>query len=133
MKQVGKCCDCSEECYEVLETYPSDDPFVPNEPRRLGAALECHTQVEFLLSDGSEADVSFCVTCAEKLRPADYPRVWDACCVRGDVDNQRAGRSLNARKVAWARLQHVWPLGVLRWRRHAPASGLMVVDRRWRA
>lgn len=90
--------------------------------------LDHGTQVEFLLSDGTEADVTFCVDCAGQLAASDYHPLWSA--VIEVTDRLLKFHSSNDRRRGLSRMQRQWPLAVLRWRRESPVTGAMVVDRR---
>lgn len=122
-KVAGACLGCGKPCYAVLQIDTQT-----GRPLAIGAAEEHQTQIEFLLSDGSEADVTFCLECAGEVRPEHYPAIWRAC-----IDAFAAelgGRSPNERTAKLAAYQQKWIVGQLRKRRHDPESGQIVVDRR---
>lgn len=129
VKRLGCCLCCAEPIYEVRETRDQPEHPLHGHPTRLGPMLEHGTQVTLLMSDGSEADVSFCLPCATHLTPATYQRAWLACVERGDLSAQVMRRSPNARVVAYARALAVWPMAVVRWRR-VNEEGRAVLDRR---
>lgn len=129
LKAVGRCLCCAESVHDVYQVLDQPGHPLDGHPVRIGPQTALATQVEFLLSDGSEADITFCRPCADALRPAHYIEVWRACVERGDLSLRLAGRSENARLVAKARGLAQWPVGILR-RRLAVEDGQLVVDRR---
>ena len=121
-KRPGCCICCSTEVYTV---HARDDD---GRPTRLGPMLETGCQVEFLMSDGSEADIACCVDCARTLAPEDYLPLW-----RGVVDaNARAlaHRPKNEQRRLLAASMRVWPVALKLCRREDQAAGRLVVDRR---
>jgi len=56
--------------------YADDHPYA-GRPRRVGKMLECGTQVEFLLSDGTMMPLTMCVECAQSLTPESYGDLMD--------------------------------------------------------
>ena len=127
-KRLGCCVCCGAECYQVLgvqETGP-----LAGHPNRLGPMLECGVQVEFLLSDGSEADVTCCVECAKTLTPEDYQRVWETCLARGIQSFEVAGRPRREMLAAMLPLFQLWPVAVKLWRREAPEINRLVLARK---
>ena len=113
--------------HEVLALYV-DGPLAEH-PRRLGPMLEHGTQVTLLLSDGSVADITLCLDCAQGLMPAMYPALWRSCIARSDLSLQLAHRSDNERRVAFTHLHSLWPIGQVGRRREA-GEGRLTVDRR---
>lgn len=128
-KAKGGCVCCGDPVYVVHQINTDEASPLSGHPTRIGAPLETQTQVEFLLTDGSEADVSFCDECARNLRPAHYIHVWRACVERGILALQLARRSANDQRLARLQGERVWPLAVLRRRRQGPED-ILVVDRR---
>lgn len=128
LKKLGCCVRCGREVYTILE-YHASGP-LDGHPRRVGRMLDIGTQITFALSDGTEADVAFCVDCARALTPADYQAVWDACVERADFSYRHSGREA-VRKLRIAKLMAVWPVGVLRWRREAPEGRALILDERF--
>lgn len=123
-KIAGACLCCGTPCYAILQADPST-----GRPLVLGAAEEHQTQVEFLLSDGSEADITFCIECAAKLEPEHYPAIWRACVEAFEAE--LAGRSRNERIAKLLSYTKKWILARLRHRRHDPsAPGRICIDRR---
>ncbi len=127
-KRAGCCTCCGEPVYEIKAFRADSGHPLDGHPVRVGPMLDHGTQVEFLLSDGSEIDVAMCFDCATSLRPAMYQRLWRACIDRQRIAMELAGKSPNEIAVALARLEAVWPIGLLRKRREA--EGMLVVDRR---
>lgn len=127
-KKPGCCLGCGEEVREVRE-YFEDGPLV-GMPRRCGPYTEHGVQAEFLMSDGSEADITFCLDCANQIMPEDYQPIWEACLDL--TDKVLSGRHANERKARLAESTKLWPVALLRCRREDPALREMVVDRRWR-
>lgn len=129
MKRPGCCVLCDTEIYEVFQ-YVTDEGPRFGFPARLGPMLDRGCQLEFLLSDGSEASIACCIECAATLTPADYQRIWTICCDATAFYAQVAGWTDNARRRAlWAQIQ-VWPIALLRKRREGPLPGQLVIDRR---
>ena len=127
VKRSGCCTCCDDPVYEVREMYV-EGPLAEH-PRRIGPMLEHGTQVTMLLTDGSTADVTMCLTCAQALRPAMYPALWRACVERAALSLRLAGRSDNDRRVTLAHLRALWPMAQVGRRREA-GDGLLKVDRR---
>ena len=128
VKRAGCCCCCAEPVYAVLEVM-TDGPLTGH-PRRLGPQLDAGTQVEFLLSDGSEADVSFCLVCAAHLTPADYQKVWECVIDRALLAFRVAGRAATEQRMAVESYRRIFPIAVVRWRREGREINRLVVDRR---
>lgn len=128
VKRAGCCACCLEPVYEVRQTLDKPGHPLDGHPIRLGAMLEHGTQIELLLSDGSEADVAFCLPCAMNLTPEMYPRLWRLCLDRMEIALGLAGRSDNERLAAMAKFDAVWPMAIVRKRREA--EGMLAVDRR---
>lgn len=76
MKLVGCCTTCGCECFDISERFP-DGHVLAGEPRRVGRMLDCGTQIEFMLSDGSLHPLTFCLDCSATILPDDYPAIWD--------------------------------------------------------
>lgn len=136
-KVAGQCLGCRAVIRPVLETIPAGP--LAGHPRRLGPPTAAWTQVEWLLSDGSEADVECCVDCAASLTPADYGPLWRACVARSVLSFQAQGRwPSTAARLAITRLMQTRPMAVRLWRRLRPGEAesalpTMEVDPRWRA
>jgi len=128
-KQVGRCLCCQTDCFEVLETQ-TEGPLIGH-PKRIGPQLECGTQVEFLMSDGTEASITFCIGCANELRIEHYQDVWEACIERNELSLRLADRKENVIKMATAKVQSIFPIDIRRCRRVHPESDMLIVDRRW--
>jgi hypothetical protein len=129
-KRPGCCLACGREVYAVVDYFPADHPWA-GQPRTLGRQLDHGTQVEFLLPDGSEADISFCVPCASRLTPADYSALWACVLDRTDATLRVAGRREAERRMTLAPLMRAWPMAKLRARREIPEMpGQLTVDRR---
>lgn len=126
-KKPGHCLACGEPTFEIREH--AEATAETRERWRLGAMLDSGTQVEFLLSDGTCAHLDMCVDCATALQPEDYLAAWDAVLDR-TAERLRDARP-NERRRKLGRLARVWPMAVLRWRRQDPATGRIVVDRRF--
>ena len=124
-KKLGCCLGCDRECFEVLGTHP-DGP-LEGHPNRLGPMRPHGVQVGFLLSDGTEADVTFCRTCAAALTPADYPAVWEACLVRGILSHQVAKRPHKELLTTMLPLMRKWPVAVAYWRTENQEIGRLVL------
>ena len=123
-KVAGHCLCCHTACYAVLQVDPQTD-----RPLVLGAAEECQTQIEFLMNDGSEADITFCLECATDVRPEHYPAIWRTCV--DALAAELADRSPNERVAKLLPYTRKWILGRLRFRREDPSGGRRtVVDRR---
>ena len=123
-KRAGCCLCCGDATYTILGTT------LDGTPNRLGPMLPDGVQVTFLMSDGTEADVTFCVACARALRPADYPRVWDRVVDAVDHAAARAQRRPVERRLLVRPYLTLWPLAILRWRRESAELSRLVVDRR---
>ena len=116
-KRPGCCTRCETPVYEIGRN------------GAVGRMTDLGTQVEFLLSNGTECDVTFCTTCAAALSPGDFGAVWDA--VLDATGRELAGRTPTERARLMAPLMRVYPMGVLRWRLESPEQpGVMVLDRR---
>jgi len=129
VKQTGRCCCCLTDCHEIRAVF-TDGPLAGH-PSRVGPQLDCGTQVEFLLSDGSEADVTFCFDCATRLQPAHYQALWQACGDRLELSLRGQGRRPQEITMARAAWDAHWPVAVLRCRKELPDLGRHGVDRRW--
>jgi hypothetical protein len=128
VKKAGSCLCCAAPTYEIRDVHP-DGPLAGH-PRRVGAQLPHGVQVAFLLSDGSEADVSFCVPCARALTPASYQRAWAMIIRRVALAADLSGRRALDRRLAIAPFARVFPIAVLRWRREDRELNRLVVDPR---
>ena len=116
-KRPGCCTRCETPVYEIG----------PN--GAVGRMTDLGTQVEFLLSDGTECDVTFCTTCAAALSPGDFGAVWDA--VLDATGRELADRHPTERVMKTIPMTRIWPLAILRRRRESPEQpGVMVLDRR---
>ena len=127
-KVLGHCLACCDAVYEVREAWPEGHPLA-GQPRLLGKPLDTATQVRFLLSNGTTADVTFCVPCAEMLAPEDFWPCWVACVDRQDLALQLAGRSEPVRRAERLKGLAVFPLAIVGRRRASP-DGLPMLDRR---
>ncbi len=127
-KQVGRCLCCQDDCYEVLEVWT--DGSLEGHPRRLGKQLECGTQVEFLMSNGTETDITFCITCANELTIEHYQDIWEACIDRDRLDMLLTGARLNDVKMATLKSQAIFPMDILLFRKIHPETDRLYVDRR---
>ena len=110
---LGCCTRCDEPMYEIRETHPG------GRPKKLGPMLESGTQVEFLLSDGSEVALSFCRPCADALTPADYQPIWERVIAAADPTHPGGAPLLRTK----------WPVAQVR-RRREVAPGVVGMDRR---
>lgn len=128
LKKNASCLCCGEPTFEVRDVY-LEGPLAGT-PRRVGRMLDTGTQVEFLMSDGSEADISFCLPCVDSLRPEHYQAVWTACLDRAELSFTLSGHSPNQRKILMAQLMAVWPVALLRKRREGVEDRTLVIDRR---
>ena len=108
-KRPGCCIACGTPVYEA------------------GRMTEAGTQIEFVLSDGSEVAVTFCLADATALTPVDYDAMW-AECVRATVEALPLDRP-HDRHHCRILLGSKWLVGQVRRRREAEA-GVLVVDRR---
>lgn len=127
-KQIGRCLQCRQDVHEVLETHPEGHPLAGH-PSRVGKQLDIGTQVRCLLSNGTTADIAFCLDCATALEPADYWPLWLACVDRQDLALQLAGRSDQVRRAERLKGLDVFPLTIVGRRRASP-DGLPMLDRR---
>ena len=128
MKRLGCCLRCDRECYEVLGTH-QDGPLAGH-PDRLGPMLPHGVQVGFLLSDGTEADVTFCRDCAAALRPGDYQEVWEQCLDRGITSFAVAGRPRREMIAAMLAPVQKWPLAVLYWRQESRELNRLILAKK---
>lgn len=105
---------------------------MPGYPIRIGRQLECGTEVEFLLADGTTTHLTFCLACAHRLRPEEYGPLWESVLDLTDRSLQRLDRSNNERKVVLATLARQWPIAVLFRRRinYETTPATPVIDRR---
>lgn len=129
-KQLGRCPCCGTECYEILECHVGGP--LDGHPKSLGPQRECGTQIEFLLSDGTEADITCCIDCAGRLLPQDYQSIWEAIIDRVDLSCRLAKQSENERRRAVAQYTRIWPVALLRCRVVDPETNSLRVDRRWK-
>ena len=127
-KRAGCCLGCGEAVYEVKQTW--EEGPLAGSPRRLGPMLEHGCQVELLMSDGSEADITFCVTDATAITPDDLPAIWSACLDHLDLVLQLSGKSDNERRAHVAAAMRAYPVAILRKRREGVVPGMLVIDRR---
>lgn len=134
-KSYGRCCCCSTDVYDVLETF-AEGPCA-GENARVGLMKDDGTQVEVMLSDGSVAHFDMCVSCAMNLQPEYLLAMWDTHVRRTD-DFARLAKKRDAQRRAEVRAAaRVYPVGVIKWRRQdrelamqrAVPDGL-VIDRR---
>ena len=134
LKAAASCLCCQEPVFEVRQTDTREGSPFYGHPIRVGPALEAQTQVELLLNDGTEVDITFCVDCAPNVRPEHYSAVWEACVHAQDVYMRHRGNATDAYRIgAVATLMSKWPLAFLRRRRAAPLGGGVsdvTVDRR---
>ena len=126
-KVLGRCLQCQVDCHEILAVFPDDSPLAGT-PATIGRQLPHGTQVRFLLSTGSVADVLFCRTCADALAPADYWPVWRACLALGDRMLAVGARALSVRRLARQAGMALFPIAIVG-RRYAP-NGVPMMDRR---
>lgn len=127
-KKVACCLCCQQECFHVY-AYDKNEGPMKGHPVRVGPQLECWTQIEFLLSDGTEADITFCIDCAKKVKPEHYQVIWGACIDRFNMGFSISNRSANERKAGLLHLMRIYPIALLRLRR-VDQEGRLVVDRR---
>lgn len=127
-KKLGCCLACERECFEVLGTHEAGP--LAGHPNRLGPMLPHGLQIGFLLSDGSEADVTFCRDCADQLQPEDYQVAWEACLVRGIQSFEISGRPRAEMVQAMLPVVQKWPIAVRYWRREAPEINRLVLARK---
>ena len=127
-KRAGRCLACQVDVYEVKQTW--EEGPLAGSPRRLGQMLENGCQVELLMSDGSEADITFCIDDANAITPADLPAIWAACLDHLDLVLQLSGKSDNERRAHVAAAMRVYPVAILRKRREGTQPGMLMVDRR---
>ncbi len=131
LKTNGSCLCCRAVVYHVTDYWPDDGPpEFAGTPRRISRPLESATQVMFLMSDGSIADVTFCIECAGQLRPEHYSAVWGACADRLLLSLRLAKRSDNECKAHLAASMAVWPIGVAGKRCEGVEPGSLMIDRR---
>lgn len=131
LKVNGSCLCCREVVYTVIDFYPDDaPPEFAGTPRRVNRPLPRATQVMLLLSDGSIADITFCIDCANELRPAHYMAVWNACTDRLALSLRLAGRSANEQKAHLAAAAAVWPIAMAGKRCEGLEPGSLLIDRR---
>ena len=75
MKRLGCCTLCEKPVYEITQTYTREP--IKGWARRLGAPTADHRTVDYILSDGSHAAMSFCADCEERAKdPANFPEIW---------------------------------------------------------
>lgn len=117
-KRLGCCLACQRECYTVIEMFVAGPR--EGEPRTLGAQLDHGLQVTFLLSDRSEADVTFCRDCAATLTSADYPAIWTAVVDKAEQILGLSGLSPNQMRDELGRLLRLRIVGQLGWRKENP-------------
>ena len=129
VKTAGRCFCCRTPVFEILEEFSDSHPLTGH-PSRLGAPLDCGTQIELLMSNGAEADIAFCIDCARKVQPEHLWSIWETCIDRADLSFRAAGRSENERRSAVKANMDLWPVGLLRCRVYDPEVGLYRVDRR---
>jgi hypothetical protein len=129
-KMPGHCLACKQAVYEILEVRVEPGHPMDGWPLRMGRPLDHQTQIELLMSDGSEADILFCLACAKKVTAVDYMAIWQACIEANDLVLSVAGRSENERKMHRAKMMAIWPVTVGLLRRHDATTGLLIVDRR---
>jgi hypothetical protein len=128
LKKLGSCICCGDEIFHVLEYDRRPDSPLLNHPIRVGPMKEHGTQIEFLLSDGSQADISCCVDCAAAIRPEDYQTIWQAVIDRAVISLR--DRPANERRRLLAQYTRIFPLALLAWRRPHGDWPQMVLDRR---
>lgn len=128
MKKLGCCTLCGAEVYEVKEYLDRPDSPRHGHPCRLGPMLEHGTQIVFQMSDGSEGAVAFCVTCAGRLTPGDYPAVWHL--IRESNALSLADRPRNEQIESHQHFEALYPVAVLCWRREDQEAGRLMIDRR---
>lgn len=129
-KQIGRCLCCGGDCYEIRGVI-TDGPLAGH-PNRVGRMLPDGLQVEFLLSDGTECDITFCVACARNLVPEHYARVWDRVLDRTHLSVTVANRRPVERQLALRQVLAVYPVAILRWRREGAEINSLIVDKRRR-
>lgn len=110
---LGACKRCGEIVWEVIEAKEDGTP------RKIGRMLETGTQVDFLLSDGSEVSLTLCRPCADALTPEDYQPLWARIIEAADPTHPGGAPYLAMR----------FPVARLR-RRYSPEPGKVVIDPR---
>lgn len=129
-KRVGCCVCCGEETYDAVAYCVDEGSPLHGHPVSVGRQKVSGTLVVFLLSNGSTADISFCLDCAQALTPADYPALWTCCCNRSRLSLQLAERSLNEQKVKDAAFCALWIMARVGKCRESVDPGVLMVDRR---
>ena len=138
-KRLACCLGCGREVYQII-SYHTEGPLAGH-PNRVGPMLTPEriddparqgvgVQVEFLMSDGAEADVAFCVDCAAALTPDDYQPAWEACVARGLLSYEVAGRPVQEMRRAMLPMAQLWPVAVTLWRKQIPELPRLVLARR---
>lgn len=130
-KRAGSCLCCGEAAYQILAVHPDGHPLAGH-PSRVGPMLPDSVQVSFLMSDGSESDITFCLDCARALTPAHYPRVWDRVIDATDRMVTLANRRPVERRLLLRPQMAIYPIAILHWRRESRELNRLVMDRRRR-
>ena len=128
-KQAGRCLACQVDVHEFKQVHPDGHPRA-GAPARLGPQLDHGTQLTLQMSNGAEADIAFCIECANQVRPAHLQEIWSACIDATEVSLRALGRSENQITHAVARQMRLWPVAILWKRRHAMVPGGVMIDRR---
>ena len=127
-KRLACCLSCLRECFEVLGVHETGP--LAGYPSRVGPMLPHGVQVGFLLSDGTEADVTFCRDCASQLTPEEYQAAWDACVDRSILALEISGRRRREIVRAVLPLAKKWPVAVIYWRQEDREIGRLVLARK---
>lgn len=74
-KKAHACSSCDAELWDALTRFEAPHPF-EDQIRKAGAVHEDAMRVTFVLTDGSNANMSMCRACADALQPSDLPKLW---------------------------------------------------------
>lgn len=108
MKKPGCCTLCEKEVFEVKQRF-TEAP-LERWPRFVGRPAEEAMRLTFTLSDGSEADITFCRECAKTAHDR-FDEIWRICTDAAWFENEnraafgarddKATRDRGAFDIAW--------------------------------
>ena len=74
-KRASCCSACHREVFDAISRFEEPHPYA-GQIQRAGAPHADAVRVTFVLTDGSRANMTFCVDCETKIAPENLPDVW---------------------------------------------------------
>lgn len=88
MKQPGLCSLCDKPVFEIIAKYPQGHE-KEGQVCKIGSPMDDALRVEFILDDGTTAQVTFCTKC--ELSAGNIRKTWDRIF---DCIHQEAGKPI---------------------------------------